>query len=64
MIEPAVDVQCEGPVHTLTLNRPARRNALDLADRRELLAALRSPGRIRVPGDHADRCGRGVLRGR
>lgn len=44
MIEPAVDVQCEGPVHTLTLNRPARRNALDLADRRELLAALRESG--------------------
>lgn len=41
MIEPAVDIRCEGPVHTLTLNRPARRNALDLADRRELLAALR-----------------------
>ncbi|MFJ9123672.1 enoyl-CoA hydratase/isomerase family protein [Streptomyces sp. NPDC102340] len=44
MIEPAVDVRCEGPVHTLTLNRPARRNALDLADRRELLAALRESG--------------------
>lgn len=41
MIEPAVDIRCEGPVHTLALNRPARRNALDLADRRELLAALR-----------------------
>ncbi|MFF3490454.1 enoyl-CoA hydratase/isomerase family protein [Streptomyces sp. NPDC002795] len=45
MIEPAVDVTCEGPVHTLTLNRPARRNALDLADRRELLAALRDSER-------------------
>ncbi|MFZ3566144.1 enoyl-CoA hydratase/isomerase family protein [Streptomyces sp. BH097] len=45
MIEPAVDVRCEGPVHTLTLNRPARRNALDLADRRELLAALRESER-------------------
>ncbi|MFI5665046.1 enoyl-CoA hydratase/isomerase family protein [Streptomyces sp. NPDC051684] len=41
MIESAVDVRCEGPVHILTLNRPARRNALDLADRRELLVALR-----------------------
>ncbi|MFZ3598672.1 enoyl-CoA hydratase/isomerase family protein [Streptomyces sp. BH104] len=45
MIEPAVDVRCEGPVHTLTLNRPARRNALDLADRRELRTALRESER-------------------
>ncbi|MFD7292849.1 enoyl-CoA hydratase/isomerase family protein [Streptomyces sp. NPDC059897] len=45
MIEPAVDIRCEGPVHTLTLNRPARRNALDLADRRELLAGLRESER-------------------
>lgn len=51
MIEPSVRVTYEGPVHTLTLNRPARRNALDLADRRELLAALRESER--APGCRA-----------
>lgn len=44
----AVLVSNDGPVRTLTLNRPQRRNALDLDDRRGLLAALidaeRDPG--------------------
>jgi len=40
MTDPAVLVAQTGPVRTLTLNRPARRNALDLDDRRALLAAL------------------------
>ncbi|WP_110180361.1 enoyl-CoA hydratase/isomerase family protein [Nocardioides solisilvae] len=34
-------VEDRGPVRVLTLDRPERRNALDLPDRRELLAALR-----------------------
>lgn len=38
--DPAVLVEDRGHVRVLTLNRPGRRNALDLADRRELLAAL------------------------
>lgn len=33
-----------GPVRVLTLNRPERRNALDLADRGALLAALEAAG--------------------
>ncbi|MHB9757126.1 enoyl-CoA hydratase/isomerase family protein [Streptomyces sp. BYX5S] len=45
MTGPAVAVEREGPVHTLTLDRPARRNALDLADRLELRAALRESER-------------------
>ncbi|MER5179087.1 enoyl-CoA hydratase-related protein [Streptomyces sp. NPDC002896] len=40
MTDPTVLVAQNGPVRTLTLNRPARRNALDLDDRRALLAAL------------------------
>lgn len=40
MTVPAVLVAQSGPVRTLTLNRPGRRNALDLDDRRALLAAL------------------------
>lgn len=39
-ISRAVLVSNDGPVRTLTLNRPERRNALDLDDRRDLLAAL------------------------
>lgn len=39
---PAVLRQDHGPVRLLTLNRPERRNALDLADRRELLVELRT----------------------
>ncbi|WP_405483440.1 enoyl-CoA hydratase/isomerase family protein [Streptomyces sp. NBC_00009] len=42
MTDPAVLVAQDGPVRTLTLNRPSRRNALDLDDRRELLTALRA----------------------
>jgi enoyl-CoA hydratase/carnithine racemase len=38
---PAVRVADHGGVRLLTLDRPERRNALDLPDRRELLAALR-----------------------
>ena len=40
MTAPAVLVTQDGPVRTLTLNRPHRRNALNREDRRELLAAL------------------------
>ncbi len=40
MTEPAVLVEDRGSVRILTLNRPERRNALDLDDRRALLAAL------------------------
>ncbi|MGY2084150.1 enoyl-CoA hydratase/isomerase family protein [Blastococcus sp. SYSU DS0539] len=39
---PAVLVEQHGAVALLRLNRPERRNALDLADRSELLAALRA----------------------
>ncbi|MFF4764458.1 enoyl-CoA hydratase/isomerase family protein [Streptomyces sp. NPDC001292] len=39
MTDPAVLVAQDGPVRTLTLNRPSRRNALDLDDRRALLTA-------------------------
>ena len=38
----AVRVEDRGHVRILTLDRPERRNALDLADRLDLLAALRS----------------------
>ncbi|MEV0642959.1 enoyl-CoA hydratase/isomerase family protein [Streptomyces sp. NPDC050619] len=40
MTDHAVLVAQDGPVRTLTLNRPGRRNALDLDDRRALRAAL------------------------
>ncbi|MGJ9422853.1 enoyl-CoA hydratase/isomerase family protein [Aeromicrobium sp. CF3.5] len=40
MTDPAVLVEDHDPVRVLTLNRPERRNALDLDDRRELIAAL------------------------
>lgn len=41
MIEsPAVLIRDRGPVRILTLNRPERRNALNLEDRRELVAAV------------------------
>ncbi len=39
-VEPGVLVVDEGPVRVLSLNRPHRRNSLDLPDRRELVAAL------------------------
>lgn len=39
---PAVLVTDHGDVRVLTLDRPERRNALDLGDRRELVAALRA----------------------
>lgn len=42
MTDAAVLIDHDGPVWTLTLNRPRRLNALDLGDRRELLAALRN----------------------
>ncbi|MGW5106095.1 enoyl-CoA hydratase/isomerase family protein [Nocardia sp. NPDC004123] len=38
---PAVLINRDSPVWTLTLNQPHRRNALDIDDRRELLDALR-----------------------
>lgn len=40
MSEPGVLTHQDGPVWTVTLNRPGRRNALDLDDRRELCEAL------------------------
>ncbi|MGH3949853.1 MAG: enoyl-CoA hydratase/isomerase family protein [Pseudonocardiaceae bacterium] len=42
MTSPAVLIDQNGPIWTLTLNRPHRRNALDLDDRRILLDALAS----------------------
>lgn len=41
-VEPAVLVERDGPVRILTLNRPGRRNSLDLDDRVQLLDALRT----------------------
>ncbi|RNF78230.1 enoyl-CoA hydratase/isomerase family protein [Streptomyces botrytidirepellens] len=49
MTDPVLVAQ-DGPVRTLTLNRPSRRNALDLDDRRVLLAAL-----LDAEGDHSCR---------
>lgn len=41
----AVAVEDRGPVRVLTIDRPARRNALDLDDRLELLDALKTADR-------------------
>ena len=41
----AVVVEDRGPVRVLTIDRPARRNALDLDDRLELLDALKAADR-------------------
>lgn len=41
----AVQTEDRGPVRVLTLNRPERRNALNLEDRLELLEALRAADR-------------------
>lgn len=41
----AVIVEDRGPVRVLTIDRPARRNALDLDDRLDLLDALRTADR-------------------
>ena len=40
-----IELTTEGPVAVLTLNRPAKRNAMSLAMQRELLAALESVAR-------------------
>lgn len=42
--EPAILVERDGPLATVTMNRPERRNALSLALMRELTAALRALG--------------------
>ena len=42
--EPAVLTTKRGRTAVLELNRPRRRNALDLQDRRELIAALDAAG--------------------
>lgn len=42
-----IDVETEGPIRVLTLNRPERRNALSLAMMRELIARLEEAARER-----------------
>ncbi len=48
MNEPSLLLERDGPIATLTMNRPARRNALSLALMGELTAALRALGSDRA----------------
>ena len=47
MAEPSLVVRTDGPVATILLNRPARRNALSMDLMRELIAALEEIGENR-----------------
>lgn len=47
MAEPLLVVRTDGPVSTIVLNRPSRRNALSMDLMRELIAALESIGENR-----------------
>lgn len=48
MNEPSILLERDGPIATLTMNRPERRNALSLALMRELTTALRALGEDRA----------------